>query len=188
MATSPTLPPGSAPPGAEPHVILVGLPGVGKSSAARRAARKLARPFLDLDREIEAREGKTVERIFAERGEAGFRACELALTRDLAARSGMVLAPGGGWVTSAEAVALLRPPALMIYLRMRPEIALSRLRHAKRPRPLLQTADPVATMRRLLAEREAAYLAADHVLDVASMTPTSLVTEIVRLAGARTPQ
>ena len=186
MDTSPTSPPGSAPPVAEPHVILVGLPGVGKSSAARRAARKLLRPFLDFDREIEAREGMTVERIFAERGEAAFRACELALTRELAARGGMVLAPGGGWVTSAEAVALLRPPAMMIYLRMRPEIALSRLRQAKRPRPLVQTADPLATMRRLLAERETAYLAADHVLDVASMTPTSLVAEIVRLAAART--
>jgi shikimate kinase len=72
----------------------------------------------------------------------------------------------------------------MIYLRMRPEIALSRLRRARRQRPLLQTADPLATLRRLLAEREPAYLSADHVLDVAAMTPGSLVASIVRLAGA----
>ena len=179
-----TLPPGSEADASKRHVVLVGLPGVGKSSAARRAARKLGRPFLDFDVEIESREGMSVERIFAERGEAHFRACELALTRELATTGGMVLAPGGGWVTSEAALSLLRPRALVIYLRMRPETALARLRRAKRVRPLLLTADPVATLRRLLAEREPAYLSADHVLDVASMTPASLVAEIVRLAGA----
>ena len=188
MPTLLTLPAGSASRDADPHVVLIGLPGVGKSSAARRAARKLARPWLDFDMEIEAREQMPVERIFAERGEAAFRAGELALTRDLAARGGMVLSPGGGWVTSADAMALLRPRAVMIYLRMRPEAALSRLRHARRLRPLLQTADPLATLRRLLSEREPAYLSADHVLDVSAMTPAALVNEIVRLAEAGTPR
>ncbi len=140
--------------------MIVGLPGVGKSSAARRVARRLARPFVDFDIEIESREQMSIDRIFAEKGEPYFRACELALTRDLAPRGGLVMAPGGGWVTSAEAVALLRPRSLLIYLRMRPEVALSRVRRAKRQRPLLQTADPLATMRRLLAEREPVYLSA----------------------------
>lgn len=183
-----TLPPGSVADPAKRHVVLVGLPGVGKSSAARRAARRLARPFIDFDVEIESREGVSLERIFAEKGEPHFRACELALTQDVAQMGGMVLAPGGGWVTSAAALQILRPHSLMIYLRMRPETALSRLRRAKRVRPLLLTADPMATLRRLLAEREPAYLTADHVLDVAAMTPTSLVAEIVRLAEAAPPR
>jgi len=187
MAMLLTLPAGSASRDAEPHVVLIGLPGVGKSSAARRAARKLARPFVDFDTEIEAREQMTVERIFAQRGEAAFRAAEFALTRELAARGGMVLSPGGGWVTSAEAMELLRPHSVMIYLRMPPEVALSRLRRARRKRPLLQTADPLATIRGLLAAREKAYLTAHHVLDVTKMTPTALVLEIVRLAGGGTP-
>jgi shikimate kinase len=180
---SPTSPAASPPQPARPHVVLVGLPGVGKSSAARRAARRLSRPFLDFDVEIERREGMPVERIFAERGEPYFRARELELTRELAPRDGMVLAPGGGWVTSGEALALMRPRSVMIYLRMRPEAALARLRRARRVRPLLETVDPMATLRRLLAEREAAYLSAHHVLDVAAFTPSALVTEIVRLAG-----
>jgi shikimate kinase len=71
----------------------------------------------------------------------------------------------------------------MIYLRMRPEAALARLRRSRRVRPLIQTTDPMATMRRLLAEREPAYLTAHHVLDVAAMTPAHLVAEVVRLAG-----
>ena len=160
----------------------MGLPGAGKSSAARRAAGKLARPFLDFDVEIERREGMPVDRIFAERGEPYFRACELALTRELAPGGGMVLAPGGGWITGAEALELMRPRSVMIYLRMRPEAALARLRRSRRVRPLLLAADPMATMRRLLAERVPLYLTAHHVLDVASMTPAKLVAEVVRLA------
>jgi len=183
MGTSPASPDASAATAARRHLILVGLPGVGKSSAARRAARKLARPFVDFDAEIERREGMPVERIFAERGEAHFRALELALTRELAAQEGMVLAPGGGWVTSEEALALMRPRAIIIYLRARPEAALARLRNAKRVRPLLLTADPLATMRALLAARERAYRSADHTLDVAALTPSALIAEIVRLAG-----
>ena len=168
---------------ASPHLVLVGLPGAGKSSAARRVARRTGRPFLDFDEEIERREGMTVERIFAERGEPYFRACELALTRELAAVGGMVLAPGGGWVTSPEAVALMRPRATLVYLRLRPEAALARLRRAHRVRPLLRTDDPLATMRRLLAEREPAYLSAHHVIDIARTTPSALVAELARLAG-----
>jgi shikimate kinase len=179
-----TLPLGSAPRADSPHVVLVGLPGVGKSSAARRVARRLGRPFLDFDTEIEAREGMPVERIFAEKGEAHFRAGELALTREVAELGGLVLAPGGGWMTSDAAVALIRPHAIIFYLRLRPEMALARVRRAKRARPLLTTADPLATMRRLLAEREVAYLSADHVVDVAKLSPAALVSEIVRLAGA----
>ena len=133
--------------------------------------------------EIERREGMTIERIFEERGEPHFRARELELTRELACKRGMVLAPGGGWVTSREAMDLLLPQSLMIYLRARPEIALARLRRAKHVRPLLRTNDPLATLRRLLAEREEAYLRAHHVLDIALMTPTALINEIVKLAG-----
>src|SRR5215472_363321 len=125
---SPTSDAASAAGAASPHIVVVGLPGVGKSSAARRAARRLGRPFVDFDSEIERREGLTIERIFEEKGEAHFRARELELTRELACQSGLVLAPGGGWVTSEEAVDLLLPRSVMIYLRARPEIALARLR------------------------------------------------------------
>ena len=63
----------SAPP-SDGHVIFVGLPGSGKSTIGRTVAKLLGRPFLDFDREIEQRAGKTVARIFAEEGEAAFRA------------------------------------------------------------------------------------------------------------------
>jgi len=160
----------------------VGLPGSGKSTVGRRVARRLDRPFLDFDSEIERREGKTIAQIFAESGEPGFRALELALTRELAQNSGMILAPGGGWTTIPGATALLRPPARMIYLRLKPEVAIGRIMRGRRIRPLLLAADPLETLRRLLAEREAGYLEADHVIDVEVVKSQQLIATIARLA------
>ena len=79
--TSRTSPNGSASEPSSPHLILVGLPGSGKSTVGRRVARRLGRPFLDFDSEIERREGRSIAQIFAEAGEPGFRELELALTR-----------------------------------------------------------------------------------------------------------
>lgn len=81
-----------------PHAILIGLPGAGKSTVGRRVAKSLDREFLDFDDEIARREGKSVAEIFSESGERYFRTLEMELTRSLAARSGMILAPGGGWI------------------------------------------------------------------------------------------
>jgi shikimate kinase len=165
-----------------PHLILVGLPGSGKSTVGRRVARRLNREFLDFDSEIERREGKSIAQIFAESGEPGFRALELELTRELAQRNGMVLAPGGGWTTIPGATALLRPPGRMIYLRVKAETAIGRILRGRRIRPMLQTADPLETLKKLLAEREAGYLEADHVIDVEVVKSQQLINTIVRLA------
>ncbi len=180
--TSHTSPLGSVGDPSRPHLILVGLPGSGKSTLGRRVARRLGRPFLDFDAEIERRTGRTVAEIFAEHGEPWFRQRELELTRELAATGGMVLAPGGGWLMVPGAAALLRPPARMIYLRVRPAVAIRRLARARRVRPLLATADPLATLMKLLAEREPAYLSADHVVDADLVKTQELISSIARLA------
>ncbi|MDQ2931106.1 MAG: shikimate kinase [Gemmatimonadota bacterium] len=145
-------------------------------------ARRLGRPFLDFDSEIERREGKSIAQLFSEVGESGFRALELALTRELALSNGMILAPGGGWTTIPGAAALLRPPARMIYLRVKAEVAIGRILRGRRIRPLLQTADPLDALRKLLAEREAGYLEADHVVDVEVVKSQQLIATIARLA------
>lgn len=145
-------------------------------------ARLLSRPFLDFDLEIERRAGATVAEIFRERGEAAFRALELELTRELAGSGGMILAPGGGWITTPGALALLRPPGRLIYLRASPDVALVRMGRSLVQRPLLRTADPLAELRGLLAAREREYLAADHVLDVDVLDLQQVVVELARLA------
>ena len=164
------------------HVILVGLPGAGKSTAGRMAAEQLGLPFLDFDEEIERREGRSVAEIFARDGEPHFRVRERALTAELAEAPRMVLAPGGGWAAHPESVALLRPPGRIIYLRIRPETALARLGAERVTRPLLAGPDPLRELGRLLETREPHYLSADHVIDVDVLDPQQVTLAIVQLA------
>jgi shikimate kinase len=150
-----------------PHVVLVGLPGSGKTTVGRALAAELGRPFLDFDEEIERREGRSVGRIFAERGASYFRALEWQLTEEMrVAGGGMVLAPGGGWVTIPGVVELLRPPAVVVYLATRPATALGRMGPRRDLRPLLAAPDPEAALADLLEQRDDRYrAAADLVID-----------------------
>ena len=76
-----------------PHIVLVGLPGSGKSTVGPLLAAELKAPFIDLDHEIERRERMTVAEIFASRGEQEFRAMERTITQELAARPSSVISP-----------------------------------------------------------------------------------------------
>lgn len=141
----------------------------------------MGRPFLDFDEELERRTTMTVSEIFRTQGERYFRRLELDLTRELARSQGAILAPGGGWVTVPGALALLRPPARMIYLRVAPEVAILRIGKGRRQRPLLETPEPVETLRRLAEEREPAYSQADYVIDTDVVDVESLAVQIARL-------
>jgi shikimate kinase len=173
---------GAAP--SRPHIILVGLPGAGKSTVGRRVARRLGRRFLDFDHEIERREGMSIAELFAKRGEPYFRLLEIELTRELVDTGGMLLSPGGGWIMNDGALGLLRPPAGMIYLHLSPEVALRRMRRGRAKRPLLAGPDPLAALRRLLAAREPLYRTADHVVSVETFKPQQVIEEVTRLASA----
>src|SRR5262249_56111238 len=104
---------------------------------------KTARAFLDIDLEIEQREGRSISQIFADCGEPYFRQKEREVTEELRLVGNMVVAPGGGWVTDPEVVALVRPPSRLIYLKVRPATALERLGPMRRSRPLLMRPAPL---------------------------------------------
>lgn len=166
------------------HLVLVGLPGAGKSSVGRAVARKLRRPFVDFDTELERREGRTVTQLFAERGEAAFRQLEIALTAELADTEPSVFAPGGGWITNPGVVALLRPPGRIIHLRVSPAGALKRLGSARASRPLLMESNPAAVLDRLWAAREALYASADGEVDTEVVDFQQVADKVVLLAQA----
>ena len=171
MATFRTSQPGSAADPSRPHLILVGLPGAGKSTVATLLAQRLGRTFLDFDVEISRREGLSIADIFAQRGEPAFRIMERALTEEVALFGGMVLAPGGGWVSQAETLALLRPASRLIYLKISPAGALRRMGRKVAGRPLLLRPNPRGELERLLAARKAVYESADLVVDVENIDP-----------------
>ena len=148
-----------------PNIVLVGLPGAGKTTIGRAAAKQLHWPFIDLDTEIEHREHASVASIFAQKGENYFRGLEQSLTRELAGCRGTVISAGGGWITNRESVALFRRTGRIIYLRVGAEAAMSRLESARVRRPLLEVADPLARLASLLEVRHLMYEEADLTID-----------------------
>jgi len=150
----------------------------------RTVATRLDRTFLDFDFEIERREGKSITEIFGEQGEAYFRAKELALTKELQQVGNMILAPGGGWITNPDVVGLLRPPGRLIYLRVQPGTALSRLGTRRSLRPLLSRPDPGAELERLYGQRRAAYENADHIVDTELYSLQRVIEKVLELASS----
>jgi shikimate kinase len=163
-----------------PHVILVGLPGVGKTTIGKAVARRLGRPFLDFDQEIERRSGMEVREIFRLKGEEHFRALEFELTQELSRTTGMVLSPGGGWITQKSSVELLRSAGRIIYLRASPEAVARRLRRVE-TRPLLAGRDPLVALRDLYEKRHALYETADVVVETESLMRQQLIAKVVEL-------
>ena len=166
------------------HLVLVGLPGSGKTTVGKPVAEKLGCPFLDIDAEIERREGKTVREIFAELGEPHFRKREQQITREVRDKPPLVVAPGGGWVADPANIALLRPPARLVYLKVRPSVALARLGPFRGTRPLLSRPDPLAEIKRLLDERRAAYESADMAVDTELYDLQGVIDLVAELASA----
>ena len=139
--------------------------GAGKTTLGRQLARRLDKPFVDADHELEARLGVRIPTIFAGEGEAGFRAREAAVIDELSRRSGIVLATGGGAVMREQSRVRLRENGTVLYLHAEPETLWQRLRNS-RQRPMLQAADPRNRLVELYQLRDPLYReVADHVIE-----------------------
>jgi shikimate kinase len=142
-------------------VVLVGMMGAGKSTIGRRLAVRLQLPFLDADAEIEmAHAGMTIPEIFAAHGEPYFRDGEARVIARLLEGGRSVLATGGGAFMREETRSRIRDKAVSIWLKVDADTILRRVKR-RADRPLLQTADPAATIGRLIEERHPVYELAD---------------------------
>lgn len=167
------------------RVVLLGFMASGKSTVGAALARRVGWEHLDLDREIEAREGRTIPELFRVYNEAYFRALEARLTAEVAGRTGVVLSPGGGWITHPGALERLGPGTLSVWLRVSPGVVLERVGSARAGRPLLDVPDPVSAVHRLLAEREPLYRRADLSVDTDGLDPASVAALLERELRAR---
>ena len=156
-------------------IVLVGLPGSGKSVVGKRLAHRHGATFIDLDEWIERDDGRPIPRIFAEDGEATFRALERQVVADLGAADAdaevrRVIAPGGGAIVDPRNRWALYRGRVSVWLDGRPEVLAQRLRRSPHVRPLVAMRDPIGTLRDLGARRERFYAAADlHVAGVAEV-------------------
>ncbi len=141
-------------------VVLVGMMGAGKSTIGRRLSARLRLRFLDADIEIEAAAGMSIPDIFETHGEAYFRDGEARVIARLLDSGPAVLATGGGAFMREETRHRIRDKAISIWLKADADIIMRRVRR-RADRPLLQTADPAATVGRLIEEREPVYQHAD---------------------------
>lgn len=169
-----------------PFIVLVGLPGAGKSAAGRAAAQQLGCDFMDFDQEIEKREGRTVQEIFRDSGEPHFRQLEISFTRELVNQElakATILSPGGGWITNQEAVAVLRPHAHLVYLKATPEAVLGRMGEGALKRPLLAGDEGrLQGLNRLYDARKALYEGADTTIDTTGFALPQVAGKIAELA------
>jgi shikimate kinase len=141
-------------------IVLVGMMGAGKSTIGRRLSARLALPFLDADAEIELAHDMPIPDIFAKYGEAYFRDGEVRVIARLLNNGPAVIATGGGAVMRQETRDRIREKAISIWLKADSDIIMRRVKR-RSDRPLLQTADPEATVERLIREREPVYSQAD---------------------------
>lgn len=149
--------------GDTPNLVLTGFMGTGKTAVGRAAAAVLRADFVDTDVVIEQRHGP-IPTIFAEQGEAVFRAYEAELAEELAARSGLVVSTGGGMLLAAGCAERLASTGRIFCLVAAPETILERVRaDGVAERPLLDSPDPEARIEALLAERAERYDAFEQV-------------------------
>lgn len=171
-------------------IWLQGPSGAGKTTVGRALATRLNLPFLDLDEEIEAIEGRTIVDIFSEEGEEAFRAMEwnvllASMESDSSTESytsSRVISLGGGSLEDPSIRELARTTGVRLFLDCDADVALARLEHDT-PRPLLFEEDPTAAWRRLYRRRGHHYREADLVVD-AGEEPAVIVDVIVDQLGS----
>lgn len=162
------------------NVFLIGPMAVGKTTIGRQLAKRLELEFVDSDHEIEKRTGVSISLIFDVEGEAGFREREAKVIAELTARTGIVLATGGGAVLLEENRRALRKNGIVVYLRASVESQLERTKSTKH-RPLLETENRRAALESLMEIREPLYRQeADLIIDTDHLSAGRAARQITR--------
>ena len=158
-------------------IVLVGMPGSGKSAVGRRLAARLELPFVDADEQIEQAAGKPIKDIFKDHGEAYFRDGERKVIARLLGAGPQVLATGGGAFMVAETRDNVRRSGISVWLKAELLLLLRRVSR-RNTRPLLEK-DPEGAMRALMEARYPVYATADIAVESRDLPHDSIVGEII---------
>ena len=161
-------------------IVLVGMPGSGKTTVGRDLAKRLGLRFVDSDHEIEARTGVKIPTIFEIEGEEGFRRRESLAIAELTSGTDVVLATGGGVVLNPENRRRLHDTGWVVYLNVPPAMLFERTRH-DRNRPLLRVENPLGKLEELHALRDPLYRETAHlVVDGSHLVASGIVHHLLK--------
>lgn len=169
------------------HLYLTGYRGSGKSSVGRAVAKRLQRPWIDLDDEIESQSGRTIQAIFAADGEDGFRDLEQAVLEAVSKRPPAVISLGGGAVLRDANRQRIRASGISVWLQADADTVLQRLHRdasTSRRRPPLTGLPPRQEIQTLLAKREPLYAeVAQYRVDTTGRGVRAITNRVLRAIG-----
>lgn len=161
------------------RILLVGMPGSGKTRLGKQLAQKLALPFADTDAEVERLSGLSVAELFAQRGEAAFRKLErAALERLLTQYEGAVIATGGGLAAEPGGIERLNEAGLTLWIDVPVAVLAERITKGKTARPLYTGENLLEQLSQRLLARQPRYMLAQLRVQGASLTAADLATAI----------
>ena len=164
------------------NIVLVGYRGSGKSTVGQIVAQRLGWRFTDTDQVIMEETHKTIQEIFAQSGEAGFRRIERKVLESLRKARNRVISAGGGAVTDPDSCLILKRIGRVVWLRAPAAVLWSRISqdpHSARARPNLTEGGGLAEVEKILAEREPLYQSiCSQVVDTMAMSPEEVAGTI----------
>jgi shikimate kinase len=161
-------------------VVFVGMMGSGKSAVGRLLASELSLPYADSDAEIEQAAGMKIAEIFAQFGEEYFRAGEQRVIARLLTSGRGVISLGGGAFMSEATREDIRRHAVSVWLKADLDLLMARVMRKPGTRPLLQTADPRATLAALMEKRAPVYALADLHIESSRISKQQTCDNVVR--------
>ena len=165
------------------NIILVGFMGTGKTTVGKILTQELKMQFVDMDATIEDRAGKSISRIFTEDGESHFRRMERTLVQELASKTGLVIAAGGGIVLNPDNIKDFSRSGKIICLLASENEIIRRLTMST-TRPLLEKGDKLQRIKDLMATRRPLYEAIPSRIDTSRLTPEEVAETIMLMVNA----
>jgi len=162
------------------NIYLVGFMGTGKSAVGKALSRVFKKKLVEVDKLIELKENRSINRIFKESGEAYFRGLENKVLKAISKRKNVIVSCGGGIVINKENIKIMKQTGIMVCLFAKPKVILERLK-GKINRPLLRVRNPEAKIRELLKQREIFYEQASYKIDTSCLSVKGAAQEIIRI-------